>query len=186
MVMAGTSKIETMRPRRSLVAGDHAPEFAVVDPTTRKTLRSAELLGERPLLLTFYRGAWCPCCKADLEDLRRAEPRLRELGLTVMGVFHGLTAAACTRIRDDHGVAFPLVDDAVGEVARDFGIRETDEEMRRARAELGAGFFEGQPWIEPMQARYLIGRDGVIVHAELFSDYGERVDPLSWLPALVA
>jgi hypothetical protein len=42
----------------------------------------------------------------------------------------------------------------------------------------------GQPWIQPMQARYLIGRDGIIAHSDVLIDYRERSDVAKLLPML--
>jgi peroxiredoxin len=55
-------------PRHFLAAGDRAPEFVFVGPTP-DPLRSAVLLRQGPVLMTFYRGAWCACCQADLREL---------------------------------------------------------------------------------------------------------------------
>ena len=43
---------------------------------------------------------------------------------------------------------------------------------------------EGQPWITPMQARYLIGRDGVITHSEIVTRYEDRSSAACLLPLL--
>lgn len=171
---------------RSLVAGDHAPTFEVVDPLGG-ALRSEDLLRARPILLTFYRGAWCPCCQTDLRDIRKAAPVLQTMDLTVLGAFHELSAEGCTRIHEEYEVGFPLVDDPQGRAAHSFGIRRSAEDLAQIEEELGPDVLalrEGQPWIMPMQARYLIARDGAIVHAELVGDYRERADLMSWLPAV--
>jgi hypothetical protein len=75
--------------RKQLAEGDRAPDFEFVTRDA-KPLRSSDLLRQGPLLLTFYRGAWCMCCQSDLRDLMRAMPAIRETGSTVLGVFHDL------------------------------------------------------------------------------------------------
>ena len=39
-------------------------------------------------------------------------------------------------------------------------------------------------WIEPMQARYVIGRDGTIVYADINADYRQHPDPCEIVPLL--
>jgi peroxiredoxin len=105
--------------RKQLVEGDRAPEFEFVTRDAKR-LRSSELLRQGPLLLTFYRGAWCMCCQSDLRDLMRAMPAIRRTGSTVLGVFHDLGPEGNDRIVSEYGLDFPLVDDADGSVAEAF------------------------------------------------------------------
>ena len=39
-------------------------------------------------------------------------------------------------------------------------------------------------WIEPMQARYVIRRDGIIVYADINADYRQHPDPCEIVPLL--
>ena len=45
---------------------------------------------------------------------------------------------------------------------------------------------DGQPWISPMQARYLIGRDGTIAYSEIVTNYDDRSSAACVLPLLLA
>src|ERR1700758_5626027 len=61
---------------RPLGAGDPAPTFMLPDPDD-VMISSAELLENGPLVVTFYRGIWCPYCRQDLKDLGNAAPDIR-------------------------------------------------------------------------------------------------------------
>src|SRR5579871_4406952 len=54
-------------------AGDLAPSFKLQDPDGRE-VSSEELLAQGPLIVTFYRGVWCPYCNMDLQALQEALP----------------------------------------------------------------------------------------------------------------
>ena len=170
---------------RSLAVGDRAPEFEFVGPAA-DTLRSSALLRQGPVLLTFYRGAWCTCCQADLRDLMSAMPDLTRTRTTVLGVFHQLSPEAGTRISREYGLNFPLVDDVDGRAAEAFGIRRSPNEMALIASEFGPELIalKEEPWILPMQARYAIGPNGVIVHSEIVFDYNERSDAAGLVPVL--
>ena len=43
---------------------------------------------------------------------------------------------------------------------------------------------EGQPYILPMQARFVIGADGVIARSEVFFDYEERTGAWDLIPTV--
>lgn len=172
--------------RRALIVGDRAPDFEFTGPTA-DPLRSCALLRQGPVLLTFYRGAWCTCCQADLRDLMSAMADLTRTRTTVLGVFHQLSPESGTRISREYGLSFPLVDDVNGRVAEAFGIRRSPSEMALIESELGPELIaleEGEPWILPMQARYVVAPNGVIVHSEIVFDYNERSGAACLIPVL--
>ena len=182
MTSSGSSQFS----RRSLTVGDRAPEFEFAGPTAGP-LRSCELLRQGPVLLTFYRGAWCSCCQADLRDLMSAMPDLTRTRTTVLGVFHQLSPESGARVSREYGLNFPLVDDVDGRAAEAFGIRRSASEIALIESELGPELIalkEGEPWILPMQARYVIGPNGIIVHSEIVFDYNERSDAAGLVPVL--
>ena len=171
---------------RSLAVGDRAPEFEFVGPAA-DTLRSSALLRQGPVLLTFYRGAWCTCCQTDLRDLMSAMPDLRRAHTIVLGVFHQLSPESGARISPEYGLDFPLVDDVDGRAAEAFGIRRSASEIALIESELGPELLalkEGEPWILPMQARYVIGPDGVIACSEVVFDYNKRPNAAGLIPIL--
>jgi hypothetical protein len=69
----------------ALAAGDRAPQFAL--PNARGRLVDlAELLAAGPVVLTFYRGAWCPYCNTQLRGLQQALPQLESLGAALVAI----------------------------------------------------------------------------------------------------
>jgi peroxiredoxin len=172
--------------RKHLDRGDRAPQFEFVTRDARR-IRSTDLLRQGPLLLTFYRGAWCMCCQSDLRDLEHAMPAIRRTGSTVLGVFHDLGPDGNDRIANEYGLDFPLVDDADGRVAEAFGVRRTPGERALDNAELGdvpSALRDGGPWIVPMQARFVIAVDGTIARSDVVFDYNERTSAEDLVPML--
>ena len=55
------------------MATSDAPHERMSDPDD-VMISSAELLENGPLVVTFYRGIWCPYCRQDLKDLGNAAP----------------------------------------------------------------------------------------------------------------
>src|SRR5204863_5470274 len=49
---------------RALKAGDKAPSFVLSDQNGRQ-VSSADLLAQGPLIVSFFRGRWCPFCVAE-------------------------------------------------------------------------------------------------------------------------
>jgi hypothetical protein len=56
--------------QRALKAGDKAPDFTLPDPNGR-AVSSAALLADGPLIVSFYRGVWCPYCNLEPQGSRK-------------------------------------------------------------------------------------------------------------------
>jgi peroxiredoxin len=167
---------------RHLLDGDKAPDFEFLTADGRR-LRSSDLLREGPVLLTFYRGAWCMCCQADLRDLMQAMSAIRKTGATVVGVFHDLAPGASQNITQEYGLDFPVVDDVDGHVAESFGVRRSPDEQALDDRDVPS-VLQGGPWILPMQARFLIGKDGILARREIILDYSDRSNVCGLVPIL--
>jgi peroxiredoxin len=167
-------------------AGDKAPEFALKDPDG-KVVSSADLLTKGPLVVSFYRGVWCPYCNLDLQALQAASPQIEAKGASIVAI-SPQTAPNSRKSYRDNKLTFPILSDEKSRVAAAFGLRFS---LPDYLVELYKGFkndlpaFNDDPaWVLPMPARYVIGADGVIVYAEVNPDYTQRPDPSELLPVL--
>lgn len=171
--------IASGQAERALKAGDRAPAFTLPDPEG-KPLSSQDLLAKGPLVVTFYRGAWCPYCNLDLQALEEARPEIEGRGASLVAVSQQ-TAANSRKSQQSNNLGFPIVGDKGGELAAKFRIRwRLPEDLQTIYKQLGADLaaFNGEDsWTLPMPARYVIGRDGVIAYAEVNPDYTRRPEP---------
>jgi len=171
---------------RALKAGDLAPGFVLPD-ANGAPVSSRELLASGPLVLTFYRGIWCPYCNLDLQALEDVAPRIRALGATLAAVSQQ-TAPNSRKSQADNNLSFPIFTDRGGETGAAFGIRfrlQDDLVELYKRLKVDLAIINGEPsWTLPMPARYVIGQDGVIVYAEVNPDYTRRPEPDELLPVL--
>lgn len=164
---------------RSLHAGDRAPAFTLPDPDG-KLVSSQDLLAKGPLVLTFYRGVWCPYCNLDLQALEEVRSEIEARGAFLVAVSQQ-TAANSRKAQRTNKLGFPIVGDKDGELAAKFGIRwHLPDDVQAVHKQLGADLvaFNGEDsWTLPMPARYVIGQDGVIAYAEVNPDYTRRPEP---------
>jgi len=67
-----------------------------------------------------------------------------------------------------------------------YRIRWSPQELAAAEERFGKppGLATETTWILPMQARYVIGRDGIIVYADINADYRQHPDPCEIVPLL--
>ena len=167
-------------------AGDKAPEFTLNDPDGNP-LSSAALLASGPLVVSFYRGAWCPYCNLDLQALQAALPEIEAHGASLVAI-SPQTAPNSRKSQRDNKLTFPILTDEKSRIAAAYGLRFS---LPDYLVELYRGFkndlpsFNDDPaWVLPMPARYVIGSDGIIAYAEVNPDYTQRPDPSELLPVL--
>jgi peroxiredoxin len=171
---------------RALKAGDTAPAFALNNPDGERT-SSAELLAMGPLVVSFYRGVWCPYCNMELQALQAALPEFEQLGASLVAISPQTEVNSRKSVRQNE-LAFPILSDPHNKVAAAFGLRfEMPDDLVALYKELKNDLptLNGDPsWTLPMPARFVIGQDGTILYAEVNADYTRRPEPEDMLPAL--
>jgi peroxiredoxin len=171
---------------RTLKVGDKAPVFTLNDPEDNP-VSSAELLAKGPLVISFYRGVWCPYCNMELQALEEALPQYRELGANLVAISPQTRVNSRKSVRQNQ-LSFPILSDVKSRVAEAFGLRF---KLPDYLIDLYKGFGNDLPvfndddaWVLPMPGRFVIGQDGVIAYAEVNPDYTQRPEPTDLLPAL--
>lgn len=186
MERATAELIASGQAGRALQAGDQAPVFTLDDPEGQP-VSSAELLAQGPLVISFYRGVWCPYCNLELQALQETLPQFVALGASLVAISPQV-AANSRKSQRQNKLGFPILGDPENAVAAAFGLRFTlpgylVDLYKMLKNDLPA--FNGDPsWTLPMPARYVIAQDGGIVYAEVNPDYTLRPEPASMLPVL--
>jgi peroxiredoxin len=171
---------------RAVKAGETAPEFVLPDPDGNP-VSSRQLLAKGSLVVTFYRGVWCPYCNLDLQALEAARGEIESRGASLVALSMQSAANSRKSQRDNH-LGFPVLVDFKGAVADRFGLRfKLSDQLVEIYKQFGNDLAQihGEPsWTLPMPARYVIDRDGVVAYAEVNPDYTKRPDPSELLPVL--
>ncbi|KKJ04096.1 peroxiredoxin-like family protein [Burkholderia gladioli] len=186
MERATAELIASGQAGRAVQAGDRAPQFTLRDQDG-KLVSSADLLAQGPLVITFYRGVWCPYCNLELQALDAALPQLREDGARLVAISPQTPVNSRKSVRDNQ-LDFPVLSDAKGEVGAAFGLRFAlpdylVELYRKLKNDLPVTN-DDPSWTLPMPARYVIGQDGVVLYSEVNPDYTRRPEPEDLFPVL--
>ena len=178
--------IESGQAERAIKAGDAAPDFTLNDQDGNAVAR-ADLLAKGPLVVSFYRGVWCPYCNIELKALEEAVGDIRARGASLVAV--SMQGASDSRkSQRDNSLSFPILTDNAGELADQFGIRWSLQDYvipfhAGFGVELPKIHGDGQ-WNLPMPARYVIDTDGTVAYAEVNPEYTRRPDPSDLFPVL--
>ena len=106
---------------RALKVGDKAPVFILNDPDGHP-VSSIDLLARGPLIVTFYRGVWCPYCNMDLQAMQAALPSFAAAGANLVAVSPQTQVNSRKSVRTNE-LSFPILSDPRNDVAAAFGIR---------------------------------------------------------------
>ena len=178
--------IENGNAERALKAGERAPEFTLSDPDG-KLVSSRALLAKGPLVLTFYRGVWCPYCNLELQALEEVADDIRSRGASLLAISQQ-GASSSRKSKRDNKLSYPILTDQGGDLADRFGLRWTLqpyvlEFFKMFQVDLPK-IHNDDKWTLPMPARYVIDSDGTIAYAEVNPDYTRRPEPSDLFPVL--
>ncbi|MBO6576029.1 MAG: AhpC/TSA family protein [Rhodothermales bacterium] len=162
-----------------LLPGMDAPslELTAADGSTW-TLDSDRL--DRPVIMTFYRGGWCPYCNRHLAALRNAESELQEMGFDVVFLSADRPEVLKPSLSDST-FNYTLVSDNDLEAARAFGIayqvdQATIDRYEGTRMDLDEASGRSHYWL-PAPATFVISTDGLVQFGYVNPNYRVRVSP---------
>lgn len=184
---AAIAELRISHPAGSYVqAGDVFPDFSLPDSTGATFSLQTQLIAG-PLVLSFYRGLWCPYCNLELEALAEIHGELRRLGAELV-VISPQSAASSIRVSQRRNLPFRMLVDAGNRVAASAGLKyRLSEPTVHLYQSLGVNLptFNGDDtWTLPIPARVIVTQDGRVhsIHAD--PDYTRRPEPVSTLRAI--
>jgi peroxiredoxin len=186
MERATAELVASGQAARALKAGDVAPEFTLNAPDGNP-VSSVDLLKRGPLVISFYRGVWCPYCNLELTALEEALRAFKAEGANLVAISPQNAVNSRKSIRTNK-LSFPILSDTHNDVAAAFGIRFALPDYlvdlyKNLKNDLPAFNGDGS-WTLPMPARYVVGQDGTILYSEVNPDYTHRPEPQDMLPVL--
>ena len=175
--------------QRGKKVGDRAPAIFLPD-AHGKSFDVASLLAKGPVVVTFYRGGWCPYCNLELKAYQEILPEIAAAGASLVAI-SSENPDDTLSTTEKNALAFEVLSDVGQTVGRAFGlVYEFSDELKTAYQgfNLDIPARNGTPgdWALPVSATYVIDRDGVIVYAYTDPDYRDRADPRDILKAVTS
>ena len=173
---------------RPLLPGMSAPLIEVLDVEGDPvTIDPAEIA--QPMVLTFYRGGWCPYCNMHLSELRKAEQALQEMGFQVVFISADKPELLYDSLQVED-IDYQLYSDAPLTVAQAFGVafrvnEETLDRYEQFGHDLSAASGHDHNAL-PVPATFIIGSDGRVQFSYANPDYTVRLSPKVLLAAAEA
>jgi peroxiredoxin len=188
MYRAGQELADSGQADRALTVGDRAPSFSLPS-ATGGTVALADLLADGPVVLTFYRGAWCPYCDIALRALQQHHDAITARGARLGAVSPQIPDESLT-LTEKHNIAFEVLSDIGSDTAKQYGLAfDLPDDLAGVYDKLGFGLQRvngGHSRTLPLPATYVIDRDGTVRWAFVDPDYTKRAEPADILAALDA
>lgn len=156
--------------------GDVAPNFELKN-AVGKIVSLQSYLAKGPVVLTWYRGGWCPYCNLTLQYLQHELPNFKLNGANLIALTPELPDNSMNTV-EKNNLEFEVLSDIGNKVAKEYGIvfKLTDAIIKKYNGRLEK--FNGDDSNElPLAATYIINTDGKIVYAFLDADYRNRAEP---------
>ncbi len=188
-LMGATERLgQTGIAGRAIQVGDELPHF-VLPNALGEEVSSEALLREGPLVISFYRGGWCPYCNLELHALQQSLSEIEAQGAALLAISpetpdHSLST------QEKQGLEFEVLSDQGNDVARKLGLVFALEDGIRAHyADFGFAlpdFNDDESWEVPIPATLVVGCDGRVAWRFVDADYTVRGEPAEVIAALKA
>jgi peroxiredoxin len=165
--------------KAALKVGDRAPTI-VLSNARDKTVDVGTLLKRGAVIVTFYRGGWCPYCNLELRAFQKILPEIEAAGAALVAISPEKPDDTLSTA-EKNALGFEVLSDVGQKVGRAFGLVYTfSDELKSAYQQFGLDIPAtngAEEWALPISATYIIGRDGTIIYAYTDPDYRDRADP---------
>ncbi|MGZ4415040.1 MAG: peroxiredoxin-like family protein [Gaiellaceae bacterium] len=180
------ARLAAMAVPDAVRVGDGAPNFELPNARGEKVRLSAAL-ASGPVVLVFYRGAWCPYCNTYLRALQEGLEELTALGATLVAISPQSPDSTAAFVAEK-GFDFGVLSDVGSHVASDYGLTfefaEVDKELFLAVGNDLRKVNGSDTWMLPVPATYVIDVNGQIQYAHIDPNYTQRPDLTEILAAL--
>ncbi len=171
---------------RALEVGATAPDFTLPD-ARGATVTLSQVLARGPVVLTFYRGGWCPFCDLQLRSYQSVLAEIRARGAELVAVSPETPDYSLSDVEKKQ-LTFPVLSDAGNSVARQYGlVYRLSEPLQALQTAFGnpvPKFNGDDSWELPMPGTFVLDRRGVVILAHVDANYTVRLEPAAILNAL--
>ncbi|EWH12979.1 alkyl hydroperoxide reductase [Cellulophaga geojensis KL-A] len=136
------------------------------------------VLDNGPVILTWYRGGWCPYCNITLQYLQNSLPEFKKYGANLLALTPELPDKSLST-SEKYDLQFEVLSDVGNKIAKQYGLvyKLTDALSEIYQNKLGLKNYNGDDSSElPITATYVIDAKGIVQYAFLDADYRKRAE----------
>jgi len=144
-------------------------------------IKITELLSQKPTLLVFYRGSWCPFCNMHLGKLQEYESQIIDLGIQILAISPDLAENLKKSVAKNQ-LTYTLLSDSKLELTQKMGLaykvsnQTVTRYKERGIVDLAKASGEDHLGL-PVPAVYLVDQEGLVQYSYVNPNYKVRIDP---------
>ncbi|MCZ6829521.1 MAG: peroxiredoxin-like family protein [Gammaproteobacteria bacterium] len=169
-----------------ITVGDKFPQFSLPN-VVGNAINSEDLLGQGPLVVSFYRGGWCPYCNLELRAYQAVLDDIHTLGAELVAISPQLPDESMTMVAKAN-LTFEVLSDTGNSLAEHLGlVFEVTDKVADLYRSMGYDLerINGNVhWTLPVPATFVIGMDNTVVRAYSHADHTRRLEPAEALDSL--
>jgi peroxiredoxin len=186
MDQAISAQVESKATDLAVNVGARAPDFKLPN-IAGEDISLNELLNEGAVVISFYRGIWCPFCNLELRALQQSAAEITRIGARLVAI-SGQTPDNSLSTAEKNGLTYEVLSDVGLTVARSYGlVFELPEYLQEDYRELGHPVpqFNGTDQNTlPIPGTFVIDPAGIVRYAYVNANYMYRADPAAVIAAL--
>ena len=173
--------------KHAIKIGEKAPVFKLPN-AQGESVELASLLKKGPVVITFYRGSWCPYCNLQLRALQDRLSDIHALGAQLIAISPEVPDGSLTE-SEISKMDFTVLSDQDAQVASQYGVAWEVPEflMEHMRVDRGLDLKKinnGNASVLPIPATFILGTDGTVKWNYVNADYRTRSEPEEIVEAL--
>lgn len=156
--------------------GDNLPNF-ILSNQDGKNISLLDLQSRGPVIINFFRGAWCPYCNIELEALQENFPELEKFGASLV-VISPQNHENALKTQKSKKLSFDVLVDANNSYAKKLNlVFSLSQPLQKVYSSFGINLPQSNgdsSWTLPMPARILVDEKGTVHYADISPDYTDR------------
>ncbi|WP_408032213.1 peroxiredoxin-like family protein [Tenacibaculum xiamenense] len=164
---------------KALKVGDLIPDFELPNALGNKiSLKS--LLSKGSVVISFYRGGWCPYCNIELRALQNLLPEFEKYNTSLIAISPETPDNSLNTV-EKNNLSFEVLSDIDNKVAKQLGlVFQLPDDLREVYHSFNIDVPKhngNEDYELPMPATYVVNSEGIIKYAFVPEDYTERANP---------
>lgn len=181
-----SEKLLNALPNPGVQVGKKAPNFSLVN-ADGKTVSLESELAKGPVVLVFYRGAWCPFCNMHLRALKESLPEFQKFGAQLVAITPQ-TPDKSQKQFEAEGSPFEILSDLNNQTMKSYNLYfEPSKALVDVYKSHGLdleGFNGNGRTGLPVPGTFIIDQKGIVRAMKAQTDYKIRMEPAEIVKAL--
>ena len=165
-----------------LLIGERLPEANLLDVEGEDVFLQ-DILKEKPTILVFYRGGWCPYCNNQLSSLAELEKEILELGFQIVAISPDHYESLKPTV-DKGELDYNIYSDSGAKLIQDIGIGFKTPE--KAKGYIFKKTNKNATDVLPVPTVFILDTKGKILFEYINPDYSTRLSSELLLASLKA